>query len=238
MPTQDKLTEAKDLITNAQTVTVITGAGISTDSGIPDFRGPNGIWTKDPDAEKITDIHHYKTSPKIRQKTWDGYVRTDWSIYKPNAGHEAIKKLYDDEKLLVCITQNIDGLHLASGIPPVRLVELHGHLRDIVCIGCGHSSPSADDMECTQCGGLMKPNVVMFGENLDSSKYHKAEAAVISCDVLLVVGTTLLVWPVADLPLYAQKGGIPVIYVNGSPPPIKTTVNLIGSISEILPQIV
>jgi len=238
MVDNESIAEAKAILNRAETITVITGAGISTDSGIPDFRGPNGIWTLDPDAEKITDIDHYRSSPRIRQKTWDGYVKTDWSRYKPNPGHLAIKNLFDQEKLLVCITQNIDGLHHKSGISPERVIELHGNLRELRCLDCGNNTAVVDCMDCPECDGLMKPNVVMFGEQLNHSDYHRAEMASISCDAMLVVGTTLLVWPTADLPRYAMRGDIPVIYVNGSDPPFEGMTKLIGSISEVLPRIV
>lgn len=237
---EDQIQRAKELIADAASITVITGAGISTDSGIPDFRGPNGIWTKDPDAEKVTDIKHYKLDPKVRAKTWGGYVEVDWNQYEPNAGHLAIKELYDKEKLLLCITQNIDGLHIKSGLPPERVTELHGNLREIICLGCSKLSPAEPTASptCTSCGGLNKPNVVMFGENLDPIAYHRSETASIMCDLLLVVGTSLMVWPVADLPQAAMHSGIPVIYINRDPAPQHVTLSLLGSISEILPQIV
>lgn len=253
----DNIERAKELISNGTSITVLTGAGISTDSGIPDFRGPNGRWTLDPHAEKITDIHHYIHDPQVRMKNWRGYVNHDWDQYKPNIGHECITKLYFDEKLLVCITQNIDGLHIKAGLPEERVIEIHGSLRNVTCLDCGEDYPSTKfrnkDPWCPACedmemhgmslgehSGLLKPDVVFFGEDLNPLKYHKAEAASISCDVMLIVGTSLLVWPVADLPAYARRSGIDVIYVNGAPPPDsqKSMVNLIGPISELLPQIV
>jgi NAD-dependent deacetylase len=244
--TTDPISEARELITNARSIAVLTGAGISTDSGVPDFRGPNGVWTLDPDAERLSDIVHYRKDPEVRHKSWDRYA-ANWGTYEPNAGHLALVRLHEDDRLLHVTTQNIDRLHHASGVPAERISELHGNREEVVCLGCGrvflaHQVRFAwgDDMICSWCGGMLKPNVVYFGENLDPIVWTRSVSAASSCDLYLVIGTSLQVWPAADLPVYARDQGTSVIYVNGEP--ARDTrmkrLNCIGSISEILTQII
>lgn len=238
--------EARELVANARSVAVLTGAGISTDSGIPDFRGPNGIWTLDPDAERLSDIRYYKTDSEVRRKSWERYAAA-WGHYEPNAGHLALARLHQDDRLINITTQNIDRLHHASGIPANLISELHGNREEVVCLGCkriflAHQVRFAhgDDMICGKCGGMLKPNVVYFGENLDPTVWTRAVSAASSCDLYLVVGTSLQVWPAADLPVYARDQETPVIYVNGEHAKVTRMerINCIGSISEILDELI
>lgn len=262
MVEKETLEIAKELIADAERISVLTGAGISTDSGIPDFRGPNGIWTTNPEAEKYTNIDNYLKDPELRKKTWKTYTDPKWQEYEPNPGHLAIKKLQDDKKLLHVATQNIDGLHRKSGIEENRLSEIHGSLDRVRCMTCGWVFPTEDypphgtciggaidgSGNTTHCDGIVKPDLVFFGEPLDPVLWHRAESAATSCDVYLVVGTSLGVWPTADLPVSALMSGIPVIYVNGDQAPNRYLklaqdyncrwYSLEGSISDILPEIV
>lgn len=238
-----KIEDARDLIESASRIAVLTGAGISTDSGIPDFRGPNGVWTLDPDAERLSDIRYYRSDPEVRRKSWDRYT-ANWGSYEPNAGHLAITRLYDQGKLLNVTTQNIDGLHQAAGVPGDFVSELHGNRSEVACLGCGavtqayqHRYSFGYDMGCC-CGGVLKPNVVFFGENLDPKVWTRAMNAATTCDVYLVVGTSLQVFPAADLPTTARAYGAKAIYVNGVSAPPRVDVRCLGSISEILTDIV
>lgn len=244
--TADALAEAADLIANANSIAVLTGAGISTDSGIPDFRGPNGVWTLDPDAERLSDIKHYRTDPEIRAKSWERYT-ANWGDYEPNAGHLALARLHSRGQLLHLATQNIDRLHYASGIPLTRTSELHGNREEVACLGCERIFKAyqvrfawGDDKICSWCGGLLKPNVIFFGEDLDPSVWTRAVNAAQMCDLYLIVGTSLQVWPAADLPAFARGHDTPVIYVNGEPArhTRMERLNCIGSISEILDEII
>lgn len=235
--------EAHSLVRVARNIAVLTGAGISTDSGIPDFRGPNGVWTLDPDAERLSDIHHYMKDPEVRRKSWERYT-SRWGDYEPNAGHLAVERLWEQGRLLHLATQNIDRLHHASGIPTDKIDELHGNREEVKCLGCGrvykgfqYRFAHGDDTQtCHKCGDMLKPNVVFFGENLDPRVWTRSVSAASSCDLYLVIGTSLQVWPAADLPVYARDQETPVIYVNGESARVTRMerTEIIGSISEIL----
>lgn len=235
------IVEAKKLIDQSNSIVVLTGAGISTDSGIPDFRGKDGIWTKNPELEKLTNINNYYNSPELRQSTWDAYLSSAWDEALPNDGHLAITKLHELGKLRNCITQNVDGLHIKAGIPSGKVIELHGNLREVKCIDCELITPkAAATIVCSRCGGVNKPNMIFFGELLYPLTWWNAERSMDECDLLLIVGTSLMVSPATDIPIMAKHDGTKIIYVNGDPSPkfIHTDIELIGSISEILPEII
>lgn len=229
---------------------VLTGAGISTDSGIPDFRGPNGIWTKDPMAEKSSHIDVYVSDPEVRRRAWQ--LRRDhpaWSA-EPNAGHRALVELEAQGKLNALVTQNIDGLHQAAGSDPSLVIEVHGTMREVVCLQCEERAPmqraldpvaaGEADPPCRSCGGLLKSATVSFGQSLSSRDLLRAEAAARTCDVFLAVGTTLTVYPIADLGRVAQGAGSRVVTINGELTAFDDRADAVlrGQIAEILPAIV
>ncbi len=221
------MAEARRLVDQACKITVLTGAGISTDSGIPDFRGPNGVWTKDPEAEKTSDIAYYTTDPAVRARAWQGRVAWFDAEPQPNDGHRALVALQRRGTLHTVVTQNIDGLHQAAGIDPASVVEVHGALRDVVCLACGERTPAGPtldrvrageaDPECLTCGGMLKSATISFGQALVPHDWARAERAALECDLMLAVGSTLSVYPAAGLVHLAAAEGAPVVIVNGEP---------------------
>ena len=237
-------------IDDAQRIVVITGAGISTDSGIPDFRGPQGVWTKNPEAEKMSNIHYYVTDAEVRKKAWRYRMENRMWLREPNPGHLACVRLEHREKLLLLVTQNVDGLHLKSGTSPARLVEIHGTMREVVCLDCGERAPieralarveaGEDDPPCRSCGGILKTATISFGQGLVPGDMERASRAARSCDLMLAVGSTLSVYPAAGVVPLAKEHGARVVIVNAEPTAMDTHADAIlrGSITEILPQIV
>jgi NAD-dependent deacetylase len=245
----DQRDQAKALIDAAQRVVVLTGAGISTDSGIPDFRGPQGLWTKDPKAEKLSDISYYMSDPDIRKRAWRS--RIDWMArqLEPNPGHRAIVELERRGKLDTIVTQNIDELHQRAGSDPVRVVEIHGTMRQVMCMACGERAPmeralerveaGEDDPPCRTCGGILKSATISFGQSLVPEDLARAEQAALACDLLLAVGSTLTVYPVAGLVPVAKNAGARIVIVNAEETPYDDLADVVlrGSISEFLPAI-
>lgn len=235
---------------SAHAVVVLSGAGISTDSGIPDFRGPNGVWTKNPKAERTSHIHHYVSDPEVRRLSWQQRLAHPAWHAEPNLGHRAVVELEQQGKLLAVLTQNIDGLHVAAGTSPERLVELHGTMREVLCLDCGERAPmqraldrvraGEGDPPCRSCGGMLKSATVSFGQALDPEDLRRAERAALACDLLLAVGTTLTVYPVADLPRIAQAAGARLVIINGEPTAYDHAADAVlrGPIGEILPALV
>ena len=242
---------ATDLVAAATSVAVLTGAGISTDSGIPDFRGPEGVWTKNPEAEKASDIRYFRADPAVRRARWQVLAYDGmWDGVEPNDGHRALVPLEDDGRLHTLVTQNVDGLHALAGSDPALVVEVHGTVRQAMCLGCDRRSDidvvldrvrNGDlDPHCDECGGLLKSATVSFGQDLFEGDMERSLAAARECDVLLAVGSTLGVYPVALMVPAAVDHGAAVVVVNGSPSEMDhlATVNVRGSISEVLPRIV
>jgi len=241
---------ARAWIDEAERVVVLTGAGISTDSGIPDFRGPKGLWTRDPEAEKRATLQHYMSDPEVRRRAWrDRLDHAAWRA-EPNRGHLALVELERRGKLDTLITQNVDGLHLDAGHDPDRVVEVHGTLREVVCMSCGERRPmqhaldrvraGEDDPHCLTCGGILKSATISFGQNLDPDDLDRASAAARRADLLLAVGSTLSVHPVADVVPIARMSGARIVIVNGGETAMDHLADLIlrGSISDLLPRIV
>ncbi|MFF1530165.1 NAD-dependent deacetylase [Cellulomonas sp. NPDC058312] len=209
-------------------VTVLTGAGISTGSGIPDFRGPAGTWTRHPEQAELLEIGRYVADPDVRRRGWAMWrAHPAWDA-RPSAGHLALVELAAADRLQALLTQNFDGLHQAAGSDPSDVVELHGTLRTTSCLACGDRQPTRDvlarldaepDPPCTVCGGVLKPDVVYFGERLPDRALERAIAAAQDGDVLLAVGTTLTVQPVASLAALAVDSGAELIVVNAEPTP-------------------
>jgi NAD-dependent deacetylase len=228
---------------------VLTGAGISTDSGIPDFRGPNGVWTRDPDAEKYSSIDHYLADPELRVRAWRFRMDNPAWTARPNAGHRALVDLERRGVLELLVTQNIDGLHQKAGSDPGRLVEIHGSIRRAKCTNCGWRGAmepvmdrvraGEDDPPCEICGGILKSGTVFFGEALDPVDLERAFDAASTCDLLLCVGTSLAVYPIAQMVPLALRAGAPVVIVNAEETPFDAEAIVVrGSISEVLPRLV
>ncbi|MGP3970081.1 SIR2 family NAD-dependent protein deacylase [Streptomyces sp. 6N223] len=208
---------------------LLSGAGISTDSGIPDYRGPNGLWRRDPGAEKLVTYDYYMNDPDVRRRSWQ--MRRDSPAFRarPNAAHEAVARLERAGVPLRVITQNVDGLHQAAGLPERKVLELHGSARTVVCTACEARSPMAEaiarveagepDPPCRACGGILKSATVMFGEALDPEVLGAAVAVARACEVFVAVGTSLQVQPAASLAGLAAEHGARLIIVNAEPTP-------------------
>jgi NAD-dependent deacetylase len=251
----DGLKRARQILAASSQVVVLTGAGISTDSGIPDFRGPNGIWTKDPGAEKMATLQAYMADPDVRRRAWRHRLESPTWEAKPNAGHRALVELERRGVLHTLVTQNVDGLHQAAGSDPERIVEIHGTMRQVVCTSCGTHTPMPDVLErvrageddpaCTAasgdttCGGILKSATISFGQNLVAEDLVRAEQAARACDLLLAVGSTLSVYPAAGLVPNAHLSGARVIIVNAEPTEYDAIAHVVrGPISVVLPALV
>src|SRR5207247_2578891 len=185
----------------ARAVTVLTGAGISTDSGIPDFRGPQGLWTKNPGAEKMATLQHYAADPEVRRRAWRTRVESPMHDREPNDGHRALVTLERRGILDTLVTQNVDGLHLKAGSSPERVIEIHGTTREVVCLDCGERAPmeralarvraGEADPPCRTGGGILKSATISFGQGLVQADLERAGAAARRCDLMLAVGTKL-----------------------------------------------
>ena len=240
---------ARKLIEAAERVVVLTGAGISTDSGIPDFRGPQGLWTKNPLAEKMSNIHYYLADREVRKLSWQNRLHSPAWTAKPNAGHFALVHLEQRKKLHALITQNIDELHQVAGNSRERVIEVHGSMRRFMCWGCGMRGPmplvlervraGEEDPPCRDCGGILKSDTISFGQQLVPEVIDRAMQAAAEGDVFIAVGTTLQVYPVAGAVDIARSAGAKVIIVNAEPTPYDDVADAVlpGSISEILPAI-
>jgi NAD-dependent deacetylase len=208
---------------------VLTGAGISTDSGIPDFRGPSGLWTKNPAAEKQSTYQAYMADPELRRRSWQSRLAHPAWDAEPNPAHLAVAELARSAIDTQVITQNIDGLHQRAGTPPGRVIELHGTMTGVVCTRCGDRTAmadalarvraGADDPPCARCGGILKSATIMFGEMLDPDVFERAMAAAASCDLMLAIGSTLVVEPAASLCGIAVEAGAALVIINRDPTP-------------------
>jgi NAD-dependent deacetylase len=233
----------------AKRVVLLTGAGISTESGIPDFRGPQGVWTKDPEAEKLSDIRYYVADPQIRRKSWQSRLHHPAWNALPNAGHAAIVALERRGKLHAVITQNIDGLHQTAGSSPERVIEVHGTVHAVVCLSCGWKGPMRDALErvrggeadppCTRCGGILKSDTISFGQALVPEVIDRAMNAAGEADLLISVGTSLQVYPIAGAVPAAKRAGSRVVIVNAQPTPFDGIADAVlrDAIGDVLPRI-
>jgi NAD-dependent deacetylase len=241
--------EVRSWIDDAQRVVVLTGAGISTDSGIPDFRGPQGVWTKNPLAEKMSNIHYYLADPEVRKLSWQNRLASSaWSA-KPNAGHLSLFDLFKRQKLHALITQNIDELHQMSGIPSELVIEVHGTMRRVMCMGCGMRAPmqkalervraGEEDPPCRDCGGILKSDTISFGQQLVPQVIDRAMRVAGEGDLFLSVGTSLQVYPVAGAVEIARDAGAKIVIVNVQPTPFDEVADAVldAPISEVLPAI-
>ena len=245
----DDLARARQWLDEARNVVVLTGAGISTDSGIPDFRGPQGLWTKNPKAERMSDLRYYVNDPEVRRLAWQNRLRSPAWTAEPNAGHRALVELQRRGTLRALLTQNIDELHQMAGIDPAKVVELHGTLRRYACLECGAGGPMEEaldrvragdeDPACEHCSGILKSATISFGQALVAEDIARAEQAAAEADVLLAVGSTLTVYPAAGVVPLAKAAGAKVIIVNGEPTAFDDLADVVlrGPISQLLPAL-
>ena len=236
-------------IDEAEHIVVLTGAGISTDSGIPDFRGPQGVWTKNPEAEKMSTLQNYVADPEVRKRAWRSRVESPAWQAKPNDGHRALVTLERRGKLDMLITQNIDGLHLKAGSSPARVIEIHGTMHEVVCLACGERAAmeralariraGEEDPPCRSCGGILKSATISFGQGLVDEDLKRAQQAAASCDLMLAVGTKLSVYPIAGIVPVAKRAGARVVILNAEPTEMDELGDAVlrGSISSLLPRL-
>jgi NAD-dependent deacetylase len=220
---EEKINQVVEMIAAANKVVVFTGAGVSTESGIPDFRSPGGLWTRfDPDDFTI---EKYLRSGRTRRKMWEILLGEGLlAEAEPNPAHWAIAELEKMGKLSSVITQNIDNLHQKSGNHPDLIHELHGNMKWIICLGCRRRFPLEDIVntvfpknsppECLHCGGILKPDVIFFGESLPEKTLKAAIKESQGCDLFIIIGSSLVVYPAASLPLVAKRYGARIVIIN------------------------
>ncbi len=251
-PAPGSLDDVATWVTEAQpgSVTALTGAGISTESGIPDFRGPNGLWTKNPGAQKLFDLDSYLADPDVRRRSW--LARRDHPAWRaePNSGHHALVALERAGLLRAVITQNIDRLHHRAGHDPARVIEVHGSMHEVVCMSCGRRTTMRENLDrvdagdtdpaCLDCGGIQKSATISFGQALDPDVLAAAALAARECTLMLAIGTTLQVHPAAGLVEVAAVAGARLVVVNRDPTPYDVIASAVirEPIGEVLPQLV
>lgn len=235
----DAIATVADWIRSAGHVTALTGAGVSTASGIPDYRGPDGVWTRDPRAERLSDIRYYVSDPDIRAEAWRRRASGETAGAEPNRAHHALVSLERADRLHTVITQNVDGLHRRAGTSPDRLVEIHGTVLEVLCLDCDDRQPAEPvhervrsgetDPRCEHCGGILKSATVSFGQSLDPREVERATLAASAADVFLALGTSLTVYPVAGLPRVALDHGARLVIVNAQETPLDGFAQLVAN---------
>ena len=240
---------AAQIVASAKRITVLTGAGISTDSGIPDFRGPNGLWKKSPDAERAATLQHYLRDTELRERSWQNRARWINNNPQPNSGHRALVALEQRGALVAVITQNVDELHQRAGHDPSKVIEVHGSLHRSCCWECQDRRSMNEaiarvlagdpDPKCELCGGILKSDTILFGQSLDQDKLESAMQASGECDVFISVGSSLSVYPANSTVPNAKRAGAKVIIVNGEQTEMDDYADVIVNqqISLALPQI-
>ena len=251
MSADEQIDTARALVEQSSHIVVLTGAGISTDSGLPDFRGPNGLWTKNPEAEKASTISNYVNEPSVRKANWA--LRAEgrlWANVAPNDGHRALLPLQDRGTLHTLVTQNVDELHQESGIDPASVVEIHGTTRKAGCLSCDYLTAmeaildrvraGEEDPDCPECSGLIKSATISFGQSLVAEDLYRAQVAADEADLLVAIGSTLTVNPIASIVPRAVRNGASLVIVNAEATPFDELADAVvrGSISEVLPQII
>ena len=240
---------ARQLVATSSKITVLTGAGISTDSGIPDFRGPNGLWTKNPDAERAATLQFYLQDEQLRNRAWQNRLKWINNDPQPNDGHRALLAIEQRNALVAIVTQNVDELHQRVGHQPSKVLEVHGTLHRTCCWGCKDRRPMTEalarvqagdpDPKCELCGGILKSDTILFGQSLDQDVMDAAMQASSECDLFLAVGTSLSVFPACNTLPRAKTCGAKIVIVNGQPTEMDKYADAIinAPISEVLPQI-
>ena len=244
-----KLNEVRSWVDGAERIVVLTGAGISTESGIPDFRGPQGVWTKNPQAEKLSNIHYYMADLEVRKASWKARLEHPaWSA-KPNAGHFALAALEERGKLHALITQNIDELHQMAGNSPEKVIEVHGTVRKVVCMECGMTAPmqkaldrvraGEEDPPCRECGGILKSATISFGQQLVPEVIERALRSAGEADVFFAIGTSLQVYPIAGAVELASAACAKIVILNAEPTPFDDAADAVirDPIGATLPQL-
>jgi NAD-dependent deacetylase len=246
----DQVELVRGWLTAARRIVALTGAGISTESGVPDFRGPQGIWTKNPKAERLSNIHSYMSDPEVRVLAWQ--QRLDHPAWRagPNDGHRALAALERAGRLHALITQNIDGLHQKAGNSPEKVIEVHGTVHECVCMNCERRSPmpvvlervraGESDPPCLECGGILKSATISFGQQLVPQVINRAMRAASEADVLVAIGTTLQVYPVAGAVPRAKAAGARIVILNAEPTGFDDIADAViqQRIGDVLPAIV
>ena len=239
---------AIELLRSASKILVFTGAGMSTASGIPDFRGPDGIWTRLDPAEFT--FERYVTDPETRRRSWVNRRDSGILVAEPNAAHLAIVALSDQGRLAACVTQNIDGLHQRAGLTDELVIELHGNAHRCRCLGCDATWPTTEifdrisageaDPHCEHCGSIIKAAVVSFGEQMPPEAIGRAYAAAATCSAVVAAGSTLGVYPAADVPLRAAGRGVPYVIVNRGDTGHDDIADVVisGDVTQVLPQLI
>ncbi len=239
------------LLAAADRVAVLTGAGISTDSGIPDFRGPEGLWTVDPTAERLTHWPTYRDDADVRRRSWLWRVHNPALRAEPNRSHRALARLATAGRLVGLATQNTDGLHVAAGTPRDVVQELHGTMREVECTACDWRAgmdwavdrvvqQGDEDPQCPECGAITKAATVMFGQSLPQAALQAAADAARSSDLYLAIGSSLTVQPAAGLPQHAFETGARLVVLNAEPTPLDRLATLVlhEQIADVLPPAV
>ena len=232
-----QIDEVRSWVDQAKRVVVLTGAGISTESGIPDFRGPQGVWTKNPQAEKLSNIHYYMADADVRKAAWKSRLEHPAWNAKPNAGHLALAALEQRGKLHALITQNIDELHQMAGNSPEKVIEVHGTVRKVICMACGMTAPmrqaldrvraGEEDPPCRDCGGILKSATISFGQQLVPEVIGHAMRAAMEADVFIAIGTSLQVYPIAGAVELAKAAGARIVILNAEPTPFDETADAV-----------
>ncbi len=224
-----------EMVRQARRVVVFTGAGISTESGIPDFRSPGGLWTK----YKPIEFQDFMASEEMRREAWRRKFAMDDTMKQaaPNRGHRAVAQLATRGKITHVITQNIDGLHQASGVPDEKVIELHGNTTYARCLDCHERyelAPIKQAFEkdetlpaCTKCDGIVKTATISFGQAMPELEMARAQEAAVSCDLLLAIGSSLVVYPAAGFPIMAKRGGAGLVILNREPTDLDAIADLV-----------
>jgi NAD-dependent deacetylase len=246
----DLLETVRAWVDRCDRVVALTGAGISTESGIPDFRGPQGVWTRNPAAEKLSNIQFYMRDAEVRKEAWKSRLDHPAWTATPNEGHRALVELERRGKLEAVITQNIDGLHQRAGCSPDRVIEVHGTVHEAVCMGCPWRGPMTlvlervragePDPPCRECGGILKSATISFGQALVPAVIERAMQSAEQADLLLAVGSSLQVYPIAGAVPAAKAAGALVVILNAEPTPFDALADAVlrGRIGDVLPRIV
>lgn len=232
---EQKTKEIADFIIDARNIVVFTGAGISTESGIPDFRSPGGIWTKF-DPREFT-FQRFIGDVEVRRRAWQFFRAIPWTDVQPNRAHYAVAELEKLGKLDCVITQNIDGLHQMAGNSPDRVIELHGTTRSVICLNCkkrwtreeieGWLDDGVEIPMCDTCGGIMKSATISFGQAMPVEETREAEERSRRCDLCVVIGSSLVVYPAAYMPIYAVQSGAGLVIINRDPTPMDTEASVV-----------